>query len=179
MIFLVFDTEEEVLLIEKIYRDYCEFIYRSAYRIVGNKCDAEDALQITVKKLAYNVDKIRDMKNESTKRYIWLVARSAAIDIYKLNAKENENKIREMAQYGEAYTEKDGVLNAIISKENVGKIKDCIKNMNPKYQNIIFLKTAGKTNSEIADILGIENGLVRKRLERARRKIMECLKLNR
>lgn len=88
--------------IQKIYSEYGKLAMRAAYRVLGDKQLAEDALQLALISIAQNQDKLPEQHGERT-TYIVRTAVNAAIDIYRQYCKiwENEIPIRDNETSGE------------------------------------------------------------------------------
>ena len=78
--------------IEKIYQLYEQKMYWIAYSILGDVSDAEDAVQDAFLKLVRLVRKLEDPASDRTKRFVIRTIQSAAIDRYRNNKKDRENR---------------------------------------------------------------------------------------
>ncbi len=63
-VFLVLNTEKEVILVEEIYKKYSKFMYKVAYSVLHNKYDSEDAVQQSFLRIIDNLDKIGDLEGK-------------------------------------------------------------------------------------------------------------------
>ena len=61
----------------------------------------------------------------------------------------------------------------VISEHNYNLLKEIIGKLDPKYRDIITLRSMGFSNGQIANLIGISIELVRKRLSRARKEIIK------
>lgn len=156
---------EEVL--DKIIAAYSDRLIKYCYSIVGNYHDAEDAAQETLVKLYYKLDAIQN--EEAVVAYMYRIAYTIGIDILRSRKRANEIKnryesyIRDMPETYEIDTE-------------CGSISDDL------YQAIMMLKPIDRAlvhavaveqlrYSEVAGILGKKEATLRKRYERALKKI--------
>ena len=78
--------------IEKIYQLYEQKMYWIAYSILGDVSDAEDAVQDAFVKLVRLVHKLEDPFSDRTKRFVIRTIQSTAIDRYRKNIKDRENR---------------------------------------------------------------------------------------
>ena len=89
------DSEEDKNMLEQLYANYKQFMYKTAYTILKNATDAEDAVHeafMRVTRCMYKVDKV---DSEKTKSYLCIITKNAAIDIYnekiKVKTTDDEN----------------------------------------------------------------------------------------
>lgn len=146
------------LEIELIYRRYGDYIYGYIYGMVQNKSEAEDLLQDTfVKVMKSNTNEIENMKS-------WLItiARNTIYDHWR-----REKRIVNLKPFIRR-KKRDIDLKLDIERE--------IERLSPKLKEVIILREINQLNyGEIADILGVEKGTVKSRLNRARRQLRKSL----
>ena len=160
------DNENEQRL-DKIIAEYSDRLIKYCYSIVGNYHDAEDATQETFVKLYYKMDHIHN--EEAVVSYMYRIAYTIGIDILRSRKRANDIKnryesyIRDMPETYEINTE-------------CGCISDNL------YQAIMTLKPIDRAlvhavaveqlrYSEVAEIIGKKEATLRKRYERALKKI--------
>lgn len=171
MIFLmVIDEPEEKRKFVLIYEKYRYLVYRVALDVLQDSYLAEDALQDAFWKIARSMEKLREIEAVATKRYIVTVAKCAAIDIYRKRKKQMKEEIYvdELSGVAEpcSYMETD-VDNAVL---------DILKNLPVKYRDVFLLKySSNMENGEIAQLLGITEETVRKRISRGKAMVQEAL----
>jgi RNA polymerase sigma-70 factor (ECF subfamily) len=151
--------------IEEIFLDYNDYIYKFIYGMVQNRAEAEDLLQdtfIKVIKAQKNKEEIQNWKN-----YLLTVARNTVYDHWR----KRKNKISLDNLFNLRTKEKDIDLQLDIEKG--------IKKLSPKLKEVIVLREINQLEySEIAEILGIEKGTVKSRLNRAREELKNFLEGN-
>ncbi len=171
MIFLmVIDEPEEKRKFVQIYEKYRYLVYRVAWDVLRDPHLAEDALQEAFWKIAVNMDKLGEIEELATKRYIITVAKCAAIDIYRKRKRQMKEEIYvdELSSVAEpcSYMETD-VDNAVL---------DILKKLPVKYRDVFLLKySSNMENGEIAQLLGITEETVRKRISRGKVMVQEAL----
>ena len=69
--------------LEHIYEKYRKQMYFSAFDILKNKDDAEDALHEAFISILRSIDKIKDPDSPKTRAFVLIVAQSRAIDILR------------------------------------------------------------------------------------------------
>lgn len=146
------------LEIELIYKQYVDYIYGFIYGMVQNKAVAEDLLQDTfVKVMKSDIDKIENMK-------AWLitVARNTVYDHWR----REKRKLNLMPFVRRKRRDIDLKLD----------IERGIEKLSPKLKEVIILREINQLNyKEIADILDVEIGTVKSRLNRARKELRDSL----
>jgi len=146
--------------IENIFLDYNDYIFKYIYSMVQNRAEAEDLLQDTFIKVMKAKNK--DIRN--WKSYLITVARNTVYDHWR----KRKNKLS-LDLFDKLKTKnKDIELKLDIEKG--------IKNLSPKLKEVIILREInGLDYTEIADVLGIEKGTVKSRLNRARDELKKFL----
>lgn len=171
MFALIFDTENEKQMAVRLYEKYSNFIFRSAYSILGDTNSAEDAAQQAFIKVAENLDKIDEADEVKTRNYIGTITRNTARKMYNHLKKQpliteitfGHNNVRDISEL-------------IITKETCDRIQKHILELEPPYREIIFLRLdSGLEYSQIARLLNITPETARKRFERARKQILKLL----
>lgn len=153
-----------------LYDTHKNYIYAICYRVLGDIFLAEDATQEALVRVFKNIDKVDEIDSLKTKRFIMVIAKSAAIDLYRKQKKRNSyefdmESITSDIGYLPDYEGDSGVF------EVMSKIPD-------KYRDVLILKySSGYENSEIAQILGILEGTVRQRLSRGK-KLLEKMMIS-
>lgn len=77
-------------LIEEYYNMYEQKIFRLSNVILGDKWQAEEAVQETFLRIIRHRDTVRRMSEEKRAAYITRIAKSIAIDMYRKNKKATE-----------------------------------------------------------------------------------------
>ena len=90
------DTEERNLVLD-LWERYGEMMYAVALDVLGNREDAEDAVEETVMRIMSHLEKFRDRDDDSVKNqiviYIRAVARNTAIDAYRRRKRRSGHEI--------------------------------------------------------------------------------------
>lgn len=173
------NTKEKIdsLKLERLYLDYRSLMYKEANKILHNQYDAEDAVQSAFVKLTKCADRITDEMPAMTYNFMKVVARNVALDIHKkrlyLNKYENtyENLDQELADADQE------LADIIIDKFSVEKIIEQIKNLPDNYRDLIILeKVYGYTREETMILFGVNYETIKKRMTRAKTKLLDALK---
>lgn len=163
------DGKTLVIFIEKCYQLYEQKMYQVAYRILQDSIWAEDAVQDAFLKLMKGRVYFEDACSDDCKKYIVTVIKHSAIDLY--NKKKRDQDIvcfGDEAIYGErAATRDDG-------GEEMD-LKEILSALGERYYEVVdCLAVQNLSVRETADKLGISEVNVRKRFERAKKKLRQA-----
>ena len=166
--------------IRKLYVDHREAMYIEAKSILKDHALAEDAVQQAVLKIIDKFAKFPDEDADITRRFMKVVARNAAIDIYNARKKMNSKcEYIDAVQNEETNTYSVGKTpcDEVIAKENKNAIYRAIDRIPKKYRDVLLLeKLYGYSQKEIAEILNISYSAVKKRMERASKMLKQELR---
>lgn len=149
-------------MVEDLFKNYGEYLFRFLRRLLGNSDDAEDALQETFLALM----RIPYIKDETARQYVFKVAYSKAMDIYRRKTKENIDYTRE-------FEENRYVLPC---KTEAFDIEEALKTLNEKEKTAILLYYEDNYKyEEVAGIMEIPVGTVKTILHRGKNKLKGML----
>ncbi|MCI8572661.1 MAG: sigma-70 family RNA polymerase sigma factor [Lachnospiraceae bacterium] len=155
--------------IEKCYQLYEQKMYQAAYRILQDSGWAEDAVQEAFLKLMKGRVYFEDACSDDCKKYIITVIRHSAIDIY--NKKKRE---QEMFCFCEEALYRERAAQHNPWGEDVD-VRGLIASLRPQYLDVVdCLAVKNLSVKETAERLGISEANVRKRFERAKRKLKQA-----
>lgn len=156
------ERDEEAF--EKLIQNYEGKIYNMCFYLLKNKEDAMDATQDVCIKIYKSIDKFKGDSKFST--WIYRITYNTCIDFIK--KRKNELSYDEVIDNDD--THRDSRIEDIIeSKELKLEIKRCIMKLSDDFRTIvIFRDIEGLSYQEISEILNIEVGTVKSRLNRAR-----------
>ena len=165
--------------IERIYEKYKWLIYKIAKQKLGEHHLAEDVVQETLIKLMKYPGKLMEASEKSPadeKNYVSRVANNAANDMLKRRGKDLNNTDTSEA---EQTPDTHGYSNPeryVISQDSERRIIESIGNLDRKYRDPLLLQRSnGFTIEQIADIIGVSESTVTKRLARAKSILKETL----
>jgi RNA polymerase sigma factor (sigma-70 family) len=153
---------------EALVRRHGPMVLRVCRRTLGNAHDAEDALQATFLVLARRGTSIR--KKESLASWLHGVAYRMATDARKAAARRHKHESR-----ARPAPPPDPALSAawqelqVLLDEEIGRLPESLR------EPFVSCCLENKSCAEAAQQLGIEEGAVRKRLSRARKRLQERL----
>lgn len=169
------DTREKIFLkkrreVEKVYYTYRDDMFMAAFEVLHDEMLAEDAVSESFVRVIKLWDRLKFDNKLKTKRFLLVVCRNVAIDIYRKSKKVNEVLYEET----ESEIAIDNTIQTVISRESVEKIMSIIADLDPIYKDVLIMqKFCGVKRCEIARLFGITEETVTKRLQRAKTKIRE------
>lgn len=167
------NTDTQTKITEIFERFYPMMLY-IAKSILHDPYLAEDAVSEAFIKLMKYPEKIDLENNDKTERFVYIVTKSASIDILRAKAHE---KIVLIENFNDYMNIENLIFDNISLQEINEEIAACISKLNKTYSEILYLKLElDLSNEEIGKILGIRRENVRVRLSRARKALREQIK---
>lgn len=159
---------EDVLdnLIEK----YSDRLIKYCYTILGNYQDAEDAAQDTFIRIYYKIDYIANEVAIVT--YMYRISYSISIDM--LRKKKRQNKLTE--KYGKQLQEE--AVYDISQKDNLisEELQEALMTLKPLDRALVHgIAVEEMAYKELSIVFGKSETVLRKRYERARKKLQSIL----
>lgn len=176
MIFMDIADVDDRLKVEELYYSYRRLLFTTANEILRDRHLSEDAVHDAFVKIIKNLHKVGEVSCPRTRNFIVIICRNVAKDIYKkrkgLVNTEDEQEL--------AARETDilsNPLDIVISQETVNRLTSAIEQLSEVYRDTFLLKRVyGFSREEIAETFGISVKAVKKRLARAKVKIIEQLR---
>ena len=149
--------------LEQIYEERKQEVFRFLYVILGETQAAEDALQETFFKAYLHRSKYVEMQKE--KAWLYQIARNTAYDMLRKRRREFPIEKEQIADTLEKLLQHEDMSSNLIYFEMIAELSEI-------EQEIVSLKIiAGLTHREIAKVLHMTTGSVKKRYERALNKL--------
>lgn len=146
--------------IEHIVRTYGDMLFKLCLVILKNKADAEDAVQDAFYAYMTKAPSFEDTEHEKA----WLI---------KVATNIGRNKLRYRLRHNHLNIED---MHGLCEKERSAEVLEAVFALPVQYKVAIHLHYfEGYKTSEIANILGVPQTTVLKRLERARQKLKNAL----
>ena len=143
------DTTEDRDKFRHIYEKYSQSMLKTAYSILGDYHEAEDAVQNALFSVARHLNEIKDPDSDRTAGYLMVNAKNAAIDILTKRTKFLELDCEIPDEGGE-----ERLLEQLCVKETFEKVIEIIQNLHPIYRPVLYLHyVENKSAREIADEL--------------------------
>lgn len=165
------DAEEEKDLFTEIYIEYRDKLANYAFGILKDHQLSEDAVQEAYLILANNMKKISNRPCNQIVNYMIIIVRNVCYKIY--NKRKMESCVGDViVDCGEIGDLEINIENKILQE----KIFEIIKDLDPKYGDVLMLKYFyNHKTKEIANELGISLNNVKIRLLRAKEKIVKII----
>ncbi|QCX32510.1 sigma-70 family RNA polymerase sigma factor [Caloramator sp. E03] len=155
--------QNDIEAFETLILSYEKKIYNLCYYMLKNMEDAKDASQEVSLKIYRSIQKFKGESKFST--WVYRITYNTCMDYIK---RRKEELSFEDILNSEGHIESK-VENVIENRELQHDIKNCILRLSNDFRTIIILRDiSGLSYQEIADVLGIEVGTVKSRLNRAR-----------
>lgn len=149
--------------LEQIYEERKQELFRFLYVILGETQAAEDALQEIFLKVYLHRSKYVEMQRE--KAWLYKIARNTAYDMLRKRRREFPIEKEQIADVLEKEGERVDIGSHYLYMEMMAQLNDVER-------EIVSLKIiAGLTHREIAKLLHMTTGSVKKRYERALNKL--------
>ena len=166
------DGEDDKAKFEILYNTYRKRMVYTAFSVLNNKEDAEDAVHDTFIKIARNMKAIGDPESDETLSYVLKAVKNTAINLSKKNTTRNRHT---QTQPVENISDSE-FLDRLGLRENFDEVVKAIKSLNGIYRDVLFYRfAAGMDIKEIADLLGRNKTTVRQQIVRGKKKLLEIL----
>lgn len=163
------DSPEGKQKFEAVYLKYRQLMFYVANKILSDPKDAEDVVHDSFVKIIEILDKIAGPESPRTKALIVTITENRAIDLYR------KRRSKPAVLFDEAYL---GVpdQDAIRRVEDAESFAKALAALPNRYRDVLLLRYChGYTVDEISGILSMKHENVKKTIQRARKKLEECL----
>ena len=154
--------------LERLFDLYEKKMYGTAFQILRDEGQAEDAVQDAFLRVMAHISRINQPESVETQRFMVKVIRSAAIDIYRKNRKERENTVfdpEDIQKNRNGFEDRN-----LDTVENRQTIQRALLALDKKYREVLELRCYfGLSHKEIALLLDISEETAAKRYQRAKR----------
>lgn len=156
--------------LEQLYGLYEKKMYAVAYSILHNEWQAEDAVQDAFVRLFKNIRKIKNLEEEKTRAYVLRTIQSVAIDLYRKNHISLQRTVS--MEEKEIADERDDMMSLISRIAGESILEEMLSRLPESYKEVIMLRCVHQLSTkETAAVLEISEALVRKRQQRAIKKL--------
>ena len=174
MLILVFDTPKDRDKFIILYETYSKTIYYTLSCYILDEYTKKDLSQDIYIILAKHLDKIDLDNHKKTQNYIITITRNYCKNYLRSKNNHPEEFLDEIP---ELQANDNGVLDYIISQEQIRKLVEEINKLNDIYKSVLELKYVnGLSNDEIASFLKVKKKTVEMRLYRANQILRNKLK---
>lgn len=161
-------TNDEEEKLNELYEIYEQPMYRIAFAVLKNSLDAEDAVSDAFMSIIKKIRSIGEPDSPKTKSYIIKTIRNSSIDIYRRNRRlyDRTQPIDDTIML--IPDEESEIENEVSSNYN-----DMLDVLNDDDKKIILLRcNDGLSWKDVAGCMKMTESSVRKRFERARKKLI-------
>lgn len=88
MIYFTFDTQEDETKFYQLYKKYHKLLYKTAYDILRNSQDSEDAMQTSMEIIYRYFDRIKNETDKKCFGYMVVIIRNSALKVYNKRKKQ-------------------------------------------------------------------------------------------
>ena len=171
------NNTEDADKLERLYNKYRYIMQREAYYILNDTGEAEDAVQQSFVKIAKCLEKIQEDQPAMTCNFLKVVTRNVAKDMCKKKVYLNsEEDLAEKLEDAKTHRSK-GVATLVISKDATERIMKAIMSLPEIYRDVLLLeKVHGISRERSMEILNANYETIKKRLTRAKAKLLEILR---
>lgn len=163
---------------EKLVTAYEKNVYNIALRLVGDPEDAADMTQETFIK-AYRA--LGSFRGDS-KFSVWLyrIASNVCLDFLRSRSRRKQVSLSVEDEYGEAFMELPDMSGnpeeQLMKKLSMEAVRRGLEQLPPQQRQILVLRELGGLSyAELAQSLGLEEGTVKSRIFRARKRLCAML----
>jgi RNA polymerase sigma-70 factor (ECF subfamily) len=163
------ETQSDKDKFEALYYRYHRLMLFVANEILHDESLAQDAVQEAFLRIITNFGKIEDVTCHKIKSFVVIVVENVAKRMY---TQMHKRKVLSFDEIEYEISDDGTELDELLSRFSVEVILKNIKALAPEDGDIFLLKyDNGLTDKEIADVLSLNYAAVRKRLERARKRL--------
>ena len=163
---MALDDAQEADNLTLLVRTYQDRLYNRAFRLLGNREDAEDAVQQVFLALVKN-HSAPDIKNPACTAILYVAVENKAKNILKKNKRTETDDLHDSVP----------IASPGLSGEDLELLKNAIGKLPDELREAIILNFyAGYTTKEIAKYQNVKQDTVQKRIKRAKDMHREMLR---
>ena len=160
------------MVLEELYLKYRQLMFYVANEILNDVQLSEDAVQEAFIRISKNMNKIDNDNQVRTKAFLVTVVRNVALTMLK-----KENHYYDFSEYQDLIVDKQEVEKNVLDRMEVKVYISAITKLSEKYRDILYLHCVQEyTVSEISKLLQLSQEVVKKRIQRGRKKILKDIK---
>jgi RNA polymerase sigma-70 factor (ECF subfamily) len=159
--------------LEGLWSEHSATVFRAAHRVTGNAADAEDVVQTVFLRLARRPD--REL-HEAAGGYLYRSAVNAALDVVRSRQRAGWVPLESPSGGQEPVSSGPDPERVHRSTELRGQLRLAISRLSPRAGEVFALRYfEGLGNTEIAELLGVSQGVVAVLLHRTRARLQKEL----
>lgn len=161
-------TESQKCLVESVFLNNKDLLYKKAYRIVGTKEDADDAVAMAMLNIMRDIERISKIPVAQVSFFCISMVKNIAIDMLR---KKNRQSLFEIDEEGPVLTGEDPVQIAE-RNEIICSVREMQKALTEEERLLIHLRYDQEASyEEIAGVLGVTEEAAKKRGQRVLQKL--------
>lgn len=125
------NSEEERSLVEKLYNDYRQLMYKTAYSILHNPELAEDSVHEAFLRVIGNIQKFSEYSCNQNVAYFVIIVRGIALNKLKRSSRE--------ADLSDEIAAPENIEESVNADIGYSEIVDSIKSLSPALKNVALL----------------------------------------
>ena len=180
-IILAIENEQDRSVMEWLYEKYEKKMYIEVYDVLKHHQDTQDCVQDTVEKMIDALPTFKAAEEVGNLAGLVVVTcRNCAKNYYKWRARRRRREyISDESCDGTSFDieqfpdEYENIQESLISEENCRYIQSLIDSLDAIYRDVILLKSQGLGYDKIAILLGVSEDVVRQRMSRGRKMLLE------
>lgn len=163
-------------LIENCYLRTCKSLWSLIFCITHNEQDSYDILQEAYKKLIIQLPHMKKLSPEYLDAYLTQIAKNLSYRLY--NYKKRDVLTNEFDYIQDCEVFETIIENKELLHQHYAKLKNAIRELQPNYRKIIYMKYfLNYSNEKIAQLLHVQAGSVRMLHTRAIRILRKRMKV--
>jgi RNA polymerase sigma-70 factor (ECF subfamily) len=166
-------TAGDFARLEAFWNEHSAAVFRAAWRVTGNPADAEDVLQTVFLRLARRGD---DALDERAGGYLHRSAVNAALDVVRSRQRAGWVPLEPSSGHSTLASDAPDPEREQASRELRAHLRLALARLTPRAAEIFALRYfEGLPNRDIAELLGISQGVVAVLLHRTRARLRKEL----
>jgi RNA polymerase sigma-70 factor (ECF subfamily) len=155
--------------VDRVFQDNSQFVYRTAYSIVGCREDAEDILQALFLRLLQRG--LSPRAGQNTRGYLYRATINLALDTIRARQRQIS---RDSLAHRESVA---AAMDSSMDERIVSSLHNVVTELDDNSIELLLLRYADNLrDAEIARIFGTSRGTIAVRLHRTRAKLRELMR---
>jgi RNA polymerase sigma-70 factor (ECF subfamily) len=155
----------------RLYRDLHPLVARFVARRVDSRADAEELVAEVFRRVVEHLREF-DPKRGSVRAWVLRIARNAVIDHYRTRKHPLAQHSMDSLAGGLGGAGQAGPLDRLIADERIARIRELLAACPDETRTLLAMRYGdGLRHAEIAELLGLGEAVVRKRISRAVREL--------
>ncbi len=158
------ETEEERITAAEIFEMYQNMMYHTAFDVLRNRDDAEDAVADALVKICRSPERFAERDEKGRKILVQICVRNTAIDCYRKRKREEALFVPDSMEETREVMAED--------PDDLGSMESYLAQLSEEHRAVLILKYVEEMkNTEIARLLGISQTTAATRIFRAKQRL--------